>query len=664
MNRKRIRAFIFSALSAAILWTGTSGMAMAQEQVNVALPTFPVVFNGTTMEQQYNPYPMLVYHDITYFAMTYDNAQLLGLNSNWTAENGLVIDKVGVSSAQVTGQSDFGKSKVSNGTAYTAGYPSFAITVNEKAIDNKKEEYPLLIFRDITYFPLTWRFAVEEFGWSYTFDSTKGLNITSVSSAPELDSSFGSSGNTGMTGISAAETTDIVVVTGDAVNLRSGAGTSYKTVGQAGKGDRLTVLNSGKDTSGQLWYQVQTTNGKAWIASWLVTAETGSSATDSSTTSQVGNNVGKTVYVTGDVVNLRSGAGTSYKQVGQVRKGDSFIVLRSSNDTEGKAWYQVEMEDGAKVWIASWLTSTTKPSSTASTVSTGVRTSLELKPVLQDGKKTVISLKHGEGNVYSLEKVSGTQLQLLLDNVTLGGQTNAQGNGFAVTLAEAGDNRVRVTINYAMGSYADIVQEGDWLTLNCYHTGSGLAGRTIVLDPGHGGSDPGGCVDGAPINDAEVGYAVAVRLRSLLEQAGATVVMTREEIPSNQKVFMTERIEMNNQLEPDIFISIHGNKAGNGVTTATGAETYTYDGKIYSQKYLADDLAEKICDGLKVRTNQKSVTKKKNLYVLRMNNHPAVLVECGYLDNPNDLKLLATEEYQQKMAEGIYQGVTAYFNQF
>ena len=47
-----------------------------------------------------------------------------------------------------------------------------------------------------------------------------------------------------------------------------------------------------------------------------------------------------------------------------------------------------------------------------------------------------------------------------------------------------------------------------------------------------------------------------------------------------------------------------------------------------------------------------------------MNNHPAVLVECGYLDNPNDLKLLATEEYQQKMAEGIYQGVTAYFNQF
>ena len=56
---------------------------------------------------------------------------------------------------------------------------------------------------------------------------------------------------------------------------------------------------------------------------------------------------------------------------------------------------------------------------------------------------------------------------------------------------------------------------------------------------------------------------------------------------------------------------------------------HSYIKIFFLQKYLADDLAEKICDGLKVRTNQKSVTKKKNLYVLRMNNHPAVLVECG-----------------------------------
>ncbi len=282
-------------------------------------------------------------------------------------------------------------------------------------------------------------------------------------------------------------------------------------------------------------------SGKAWIASWLVTAGTVSPAANSSsnsaTDSQTGSNVGKTVYVTGDAVNLRSGAGTGYGQIGQAGKGDSFVVLSSSNDADGKAWYQVEMEDGARVWIASWLTSTTtKPSSAASTVSTGVRTMAEVQPVLQDGKKTVISLKHGEGNVYSLEKVSGTQLQILLDNVTLGNQTSTQGNGFTVTMAEAGSNQVRVTVDYSLGSYASLEQEGDWLTLNCYHTSSGLAGRTIVLDPGHGGSDVGAQgITMKDVTDADIGYTVAVKLRAMLEASGANVVMTREALPRNQK---------------------------------------------------------------------------------------------------------------------------------
>ena len=662
---KAVKKKFLTVCLAAGLLAASTGVALADEQVTVTVPAFPVTLNGLTIEQTNNQYPSLVYKDITYVPMTYYDAQLLGLDSQWEAQSGLAIQKTAFVADQITAQQRYVpyKSATANAGSYTALRPSFAITVNGKSIDNSKEEYPLLVFRDVTYFPLTWRFAVDEFGWNYTFDGKTGLNITPAPTAIVPDSSISANQTAG-----AVANGSTVTVSGSTVNLRSGAGTGYAIVGQVGKDEGMTVLGSGNDADGKVWYQVQTKSGKAWIASWLVTAGTVSPATNSSsnsaTDSQTGSNVGKTVYVTGDAVNLRSGAGTGYGKIGQAGKGDGFVVLSSSNDADGKAWYQVEMEDGVRVWIASWLTSTAKPSSAASTVSTGARTMVEVRPVLQDGKKTVVSLKHGEGNVYSLEKVSGTQLQILLDNVTLGNQTSTQGNGFTVNMAEAGSNQVRVTVDYSLGSYASLEQEGDWLTLNCYHTSSGLAGRTIVLDPGHGGSDPGGHVDGAPINDAEVGYAVAVRLRTLLEQAGATVVMTREALPSNQKVFMTERIEMNNQLEPDIFVSIHGNKAGTGVTKVTGAETYTYNGKIYSQQYLSVNLAEKICAGLKVSTNQKSVTKTKNLYVLRMNNHPAVLVECGYLDNPNDLKLLATEAYQQKLAEGIYQGVVEYFNQF
>ena len=662
---KAVKKKFLTVCLAAGLLAASTGVALADEQVTVTVPAFPVTLNGLTIEQTNNQYPSLVYKDITYVPMTYYDAQLLGLDSQWEAQSGLAIQKTAFVADQITAQQRYVpyKSAAANAGNYTALRPSFAITVNGKSIDNSKEEYPLLVFRDVTYFPLTWRFAVDEFGWNYTFDGKTGLNITPVPTAIVPDSSISANQTAG-----AVANGSTVTVSGSMVHLRSGAGTGYAVVGQVGKGERLTVLGSGNDADGKVWYQVQTKSGKAWIASWLVTAGTVSPAANSSsnsaTDSQTGSNVGKTVYVTGDAVNLRSGAGTGYGQIGQAGKGDSFVVLSSGNDADGKAWYQVEMEDGARVWIASWLTSTTKPSSAASTVSTGARTMVEMRPVLQDGKKTVVSLKHGEGNVYSLEKVSGTQLQILLDNVTLGNQTSTQGNGFTVTMAEAGSNQVRVTVDYSLGSYASLEQEGDWLTLNCYHTSSGLAGRTIVLDPGHGGSDVGAQgITMKDVTDADIGYTVAVKLRAMLEAAGANVVMTREALSRNQKVFMTERIEMNNQLEPDIFISIHANST-EGATTATGAETYTYNGKIYSQQYLSVNLAEKICAGLKVSTNQKSVTKSANYYVLRMNNHPAVLVETAYLSNYSDEKLLATDAYRQKLAEGIYQGVLEYFNQF
>lgn len=646
------------------LLTISGSVALAEEQVTVTVPTFPVTLNGISMEQATSLYPSLIYKDITYVPMTYYDAQLLGLTSQWETASGLCIQKADFVAEQQTAQQQYVpyKSKSKNGSSYSALRPDFAITVNNKRIDNSKEKYPLLVFRDVTYFPLTWRFAVDEFGWNYTFDSAKGLNITPVPTPTMLDSSITSNANS-----SILANGSTVCVSGTTVNLRSGAGTNYSVIEQVQQGDLLTVIDNCKDTDGKVWCQVLTGNGsKAWVASWLVQAKDNNavnSTINPSTSGNTGSQTGKTIYVTGDVVNLRSGAGTGYSLIGQTSRGDSFVVQKRSNDTDGKAWYQVETENGAKVWIASWLVSTNKPSSDNSTVSTGTRTVLELQPVLQDGKKTVISMKHGKGNAYSIEKVNGTQLQLLLDNVTIGNSFSTQGNGFLVETTNAGNNKVRVTISYSLGSYANIVQDGDWLTLHCYHTGNGVAGRTIVLDPGHGGSDVGGSVKGVGITDAEVGYAVAVRLRTLLEQAGATVVMTREDLPRNQKVFMTERIEMNNQLEPDIFISIHGNST-EGVTKATGAETYSYNGKIYSQQYLSMNLSEKIRDGLQLSTGEKSVTKKENFYVLRMNNHPAVLVECAYLSNPHDAALLVSEAYQQKLAEGIYRGVVDYFNQF
>lgn len=108
--------------------------------------------------------------------MTYYQSQLLNLSTAWTAEGGLVIEKGDPETPKLFSYESVSSQK--NSKKQNAAIIDSKVTVNGKVIDNKTEMYPLLLFRDITYFPLTWRFAVEEFGWNYSFDNKAGLRIT------------------------------------------------------------------------------------------------------------------------------------------------------------------------------------------------------------------------------------------------------------------------------------------------------------------------------------------------------------------------------------------------------------------------------------------------------------------------------------------------------
>lgn len=141
--------------------------------VTVTLPEFSVELNGQQMDNWYSRYPLLVYKDITYFPMTYYDCKLLGLTAAWTAEEGLSIDKTPDYFYEY--MRDVTDRK--NSRTQQAQIAMDKITVNGQVIDNQTEEYPLLVFRDVTYFPLTWRFAVDEFGWDYHFDNTTSLVI-------------------------------------------------------------------------------------------------------------------------------------------------------------------------------------------------------------------------------------------------------------------------------------------------------------------------------------------------------------------------------------------------------------------------------------------------------------------------------------------------------
>ena len=166
---KKIALIVFGITFLAI---SSLPSAFAQS-VNVSLPAFKITMNDIAINNNERQYPIIVYRDITYVPMTYNDSRFLGLETKWSSDSGLQVNKTSV-------QLPYNPDK---GYVYSnlesALIPEFRIRVNGKDIDNKNETYPLLVFRDVTYFPLTWRYMVNEFGWNSSFDPNNGLIINS-----------------------------------------------------------------------------------------------------------------------------------------------------------------------------------------------------------------------------------------------------------------------------------------------------------------------------------------------------------------------------------------------------------------------------------------------------------------------------------------------------
>ncbi len=174
---KKILSIIFSI---AMIICAIPFNASAAQWVYITIPDFTVTANGIESINEQNLYPYILYNDITYFPMTYHDSRLLGLGTEYSYETGLSVYKLAEADNNFIYQRTL--TGIPNQKNYTAQLAQGKITVNGKVIDNYTEEYPLLLFRDVTYFPLTWRFMVDEFSWNYSFDSAKGLVINTYES--------------------------------------------------------------------------------------------------------------------------------------------------------------------------------------------------------------------------------------------------------------------------------------------------------------------------------------------------------------------------------------------------------------------------------------------------------------------------------------------------
>ena len=194
--------------------------------------------------------------------------------------------------------------------------------------------------------------------------------------------------------------------------------------------------------------------------------------------------------------------------------------------------------------------------------------------------------------------------------------------------------------------------------------------NVVFLDPGHGGRDPGAVYNG--LREKDLNMSIYRKLRSELEKLGYTVLTSRD---SDVYVdYVTERSEMVNKTDADVFISIHFNATGVPGANRSGVETYIYEPdpditprinkvahnhpiRLSESKRLADNIHNSVVSI--AGANDRGV-RGSNYAVLRETVKPAVLLELGYIDSP-EYKKISDDKYQNKLVEGIVTGLLNFY---
>lgn len=173
---------------------------------------------------------------------------------------------------------------------------------------------------------------------------------------------------------------------------------------------------------------------------------------------------------------------------------------------------------------------------------------------------------------------------------------------------------------------------------------------TIVLDAGHGGSDPG--AQRAGVSEKEITLAIASKLKKALEQAGANVQMTRTD---DTFVSLEDRVKLTNSTSPDLFLSVHIN-ALESTSDIHGIETYYQTDQ---SKPLAECIHKMLVDLLEAPDRS---VRKARFYVINHTPVPAILAEVGFISNNEEREKLISSDYQNKVADALTQGVILYLS--
>ena len=252
-----------------------------------------------------------------------------------------------------------------------------------------------------------------------------------------------------------------------------------------------------------------------------------------------------------------------------------------------------------------------------------------------------------------VEKIFANKTQERHTRIQIYFRSELEGN-VKVTLEPANRSEkksARIVLDVKKNFIAD-----DWATFN-----ANGGGRIIVLDPGHGGSDAG-AIGPSGVTEKSVSLAVSLKAQKLLTDSGYRVVMTRTTDIDVAAPGVSDATELQARVDKappnaDLFISVHCNAFSN--SKANGIETFHAPTAVKGER-LARLLNEELerLGGL----NNRGV-KAARFYVMTHSKCPSSLIELGFITNPREEKLLASSDYQQKLAQAITNAVNRYFNQ-
>ncbi|MDA8212751.1 MAG: N-acetylmuramoyl-L-alanine amidase [Clostridia bacterium] len=372
--------------------------------------------------------------------------------------------------------------------------------------------------------------------------------------------------------------------------------------------------------------------------------------------------------ISSTAVNLRSGPGSDTVVLTKLGQGTWVEAQRQ----EG-SWLEVKLSDGTMGWVAGWLVKFV-----------GKTNRIELR--VETGELNKVTIMGSEPLVYeTAEKQEPNRLMVKIFEAGLSGTAQEIAGGqqglVKVTSGLAEGDTTSVQINLELepgvkwmakpgdsdkmmvlvpGDSQDSGQAGNGTGNSQSEAGLNL--RTVVIDPGHGGIDPG-AIGPNKLQEKDVTFDISKRVGQKLEAAGYRVVYTRTD---DTKISLARRPAIAAENNAEIFVSIHANSSESPLTNGTSTYYYAPAGipNLAAQEAERKRLAQTVQSRMIAAVGRKDLgIMQANFAVLRGTAMPSILVETAYLSYREEEALLSREDIREQFAQAIFEGIKQYFGE-